>query len=62
MDNKSYFYISGFISITLFRGIFVLFVNTILSNEKKKTYGLKKDKFITVSIVLPQKKILKKKK
>jgi len=60
-NNKSYFYISGFLSITLFIVIFVLFVNTILSNEKKKTYGLKKDKFITVSIVLPQKKILKKK-
>ncbi len=48
--NNSYFYISGFISISLFTFFLLLFVNMLLSNSKIKSYALKKDNYISVSI------------
>lgn len=48
--NNSYFFISGFIAISLFTFFLLLFINMLFSNSKIKSYALKKDNFISVSI------------
>ncbi len=49
-NNNSYFYISGFISVSLFTFFLLLFINMLFSNSKIKAYALKKDNYISVSI------------
>jgi len=54
MDNNStYFYISGFISFSLFGIILVLFVFTLFDVKKIDSYGLKKDNYISISLDMP---------
>lgn len=48
--NNSYFYISGFISVSLFTFFLLLFINMLFSSSKIKAYALKKDNYISVSI------------
>ncbi len=51
MDNKnSYFYISGFISLSLFTFFSAIFLIAIISSDDVKSYALKKDDFISVSV------------
>lgn len=51
MDNNSnYFYISGFISLSLFGIIFALFIFTLFSVKKIDAYALKKDNYISISL------------
>ncbi len=57
MDNNKYFYISGFISLSLFFSFFALMVFTILTTSKLNVYGMKKDNYISVSIKLPKQKL-----
>ena len=57
MDNKKYFYVSGFISLSLFGFFLSMFVVMLFKVHDIKTYGLKKENYISVSINLtPQKK------
>ena len=56
MDNTKYFYISGFISISLFSLFVVLMLFTIFSSSKLNVYALKKDTYISVSIEMPKTK------
>jgi len=54
--SNSYFFISGFISLSLFSLIVLLFFQMVLSKPKPKIYALKKDTFISVSFEIPKKK------
>ncbi len=60
--NNSYFYLSGLISLSLFTFISFLFIQTLFSNSKIKSYALKKDNFISVSISMPELKTKSSKK
>ncbi|MDF1882798.1 TonB C-terminal domain-containing protein [Sulfurimonas sp. SAG-AH-194-C21] len=51
MDNNTNFYISGFIAFTLFALIFFLFAILLSNPQSSKTFALKKDKFISISLV-----------
>ena len=54
MDNKnSYFYISGFISLSLFIFFLVLFVLLVASPNNIQNFAMKKDNYISVSIDIP---------
>jgi len=53
--NNSYFIISGFISLSLFATFLFLFFYMIFLDKENKIYALTKDKFISVSIVMPSK-------
>lgn len=51
MVNKdSYFYISGFISLSLFAFFTVVFFIAIIVSKDIKSYALKKDDFVSVSL------------
>jgi protein TonB len=56
MDNKDtlYFYISGFISISFFAIVMLLFVNMMFEKTKIKSYALKKNNFISISLETPK--------
>jgi len=57
MDNQKYFYVSGFISLSLFGFFLSMFVIILFKVHDIKTYGMKKENYISVSIKLtPQKK------
>lgn len=55
MDRQNpYFFISGFISLTLFISVVSLFFIMMFSASKTNTYALKKDNFISISLeVIP---------
>ena len=55
MDNTKYFYISGVLSLSLFLFFALLFSYMIFSTIKIKSFGLKKENYISVSIVMPKK-------
>ena len=51
MDNNSrYFYISGFISLSLFIAFLIAFIYMMFSVSNMKIYGYKKKNYISVSI------------
>jgi len=52
-NNSNYFYISGFISISLFLFFLFSFFIMMFQTSKIDSYALSKDKFISVSIELP---------
>lgn len=52
--NNSYFYVSGFISLSLFIFFLVLFMYMVTSSEKVKIFAMKKDNYISVSIDMPK--------
>ena len=55
--NDYYFYLSGALSFALFGMVIMLFAYMVLGDNKVKSYALKKDNYIAVSINLsPQKK------
>jgi len=57
MDNNSrYFYISGFISLSLFAFFLFGFITMIFSVSKTKSYGYKKENYISVSIKMTKSK------
>ena len=62
MDNNSrYFYISGFISLSLFAFFLLSFIYMMFDASKNKTYGYKKENYISVSIKINKtKKTVKK--
>ncbi|SFV66088.1 TonB-like; putative TolA function [hydrothermal vent metagenome] len=62
MDNNFNFYISGFIAFSLFILFFLLFTLVLFDPKTNKTYALKKDKFISISLVTSQVEISKTKK
>ncbi|MBN2815109.1 MAG: TonB C-terminal domain-containing protein [Campylobacterales bacterium] len=54
MDNNSnYFYISGFISFSLFFVFLLLFVIMLFDVKKNASYALNKDNYVSVSIQIP---------
>jgi len=53
VKNSTYFYLGGFISLTLFISFLSLFIYMMLSNSKQKIYALKKEKYISISIAIP---------
>lgn len=54
--NDYYFYLSGAISFALFFLVILLFSVIVFSSDKVKTYALKKDNYVAVSINLPTEK------
>jgi protein TonB len=52
--NDSFFYISGIISLSLFSFILFLVIYSLFSPKKIDSFALKKDNFISVSIVMPK--------
>lgn len=61
-ENKSLFYTSGFISLTLFVFIFFLFFRMMFSPNKVDSYALTKDNFISISINASTKEVKSSKK
>jgi len=63
MDNNSrYFYISGFLSLSLFALFLFGFIYIMFHASKTKTFGYKKENYISVSIKMTQSKHSAKKK
>ncbi len=60
MDNQRYFYISGIISLTLFALFLSIFIMMLFQVKDIKSYGLKKENYISVSITLENSKSVKK--
>jgi len=55
MDNKnSYFYISGAISLSLFLFFSILFLLFITSSKEMKSFAMKKENYISVSMDIPK--------
>ncbi len=52
--NNSFFYLSGFISFTLFTFFLSLFFYMMFSSSTLKTYALKKDNYISISLEIPK--------
>jgi protein TonB len=53
-NNKQYFILGGFLSLTLFSLFIGLFIYMMFSLHEEKSYGLRKENFISVSIVMPK--------
>ncbi|WP_428737262.1 TonB C-terminal domain-containing protein [Sulfurimonas sp.] len=51
--EEKYFYISGFISLFIFLTFLFLFAGLLFSVNTTKTYGLKKDNFVSISLATP---------
>lgn len=51
--DEKYFYISGAISLSIFLTFLFLFAGLLFSVNKTKTYGLKKENFVSVSLATP---------
>jgi protein TonB len=62
MDNNFNFYISGFIAFALFFLFFLFFALVLFNPQKSKTFAVKKDKFISISLVTSKVEIPKAKK
>jgi len=61
MDNQKYFYISGFISLSLFFLFLSMFVIMLFQVQDIKSYALKKNNYISISLnTVPQVKATKK--
>ncbi len=60
--NNSLFYLSGFISFLLFFSVLFLFAYMVIINESPKSFALKKDNYIKISVDLTENKPLKKQK
>jgi len=56
-DNKTLFFLSGFFSLSLLFLILFLFIYMMFSSNVNKSFALKKDTFISVSIQIPTKTI-----
>ncbi|MDT8338577.1 MAG: TonB C-terminal domain-containing protein [Sulfurimonas sp.] len=55
MDNKnSYFYISGAISLSLFLFFSLLFLIFITSSKETKSFAMKKENYISISMDIPK--------
>ncbi|MCK4737020.1 MAG: TonB C-terminal domain-containing protein [Sulfurimonas sp.] len=52
--NDRYFYISGFISLSLFIFFLTIFIYMLVSSDKINSFAMKKDNYISVSIVTPK--------
>ncbi len=52
--NNSYFYISGFISFSLFTFFLFLFLFMMFSSTTLDTYAMKKDDYISISLEIPK--------
>jgi len=52
--ERNYFYISGFISISLFLLFLGMFIYMMFTTAKIETYGLKKENYISISMVIPK--------
>jgi protein TonB len=52
--NNNYFILGGVISFSLFSSFLALFIIMMFTARQNHSYGLKKDKFIAVSIVMPK--------
>jgi len=61
-NNKYYFYISGFLAFTLFSLFFFSFVILLFQPNKKNSFALQKDNYVSVSIKIPEKKVHKQRK
>jgi len=57
--NSNYFYISGFISLSLFGLFLSLFIFMMLNKSEIESYALKKDNFISISLETPKLKSTK---
>jgi len=53
-NNNNYFYLSGLISLSLFAFFIALFITMMFTSPKLNSYGLKKDDFISISLVVPK--------
>ena len=63
MDNNSkFFYISGFLSLGLFSLFSTLFIVMMFKKSDIQSYALKKDNFISISLVTPKIQTHKRKK
>jgi protein TonB len=60
--NSTYFYVSGLISLSLFAFFLFLFIYIIFNNSDIKTFALKKDNYISISLEVQnvEKKVKKK--
>ena len=56
VKNDYYFYLSGFISLALFFILISIFIFMLISTQEIKSYALKKDNYISVSLdmIVPQ--------
>ncbi len=52
--EKYYFYISGFISLSLFFFFLLISLYMLVSTDKTNVFAIKKDNFISVSIEIPE--------
>lgn len=53
-NNNSYFYVSGFISISLFTFFASLMIYMLFTKQNINIYALKKDNYISISLDTPQ--------
>jgi len=53
MDNSKFFYLGGILSLSLFFFFVILFSYILFNAINKKSFGLKKENYVSVSIVLP---------
>ena len=53
VENRTLFFISGFISLSLFFTVILLFINMMFSKKSIESYALKKDNFISISLEMP---------
>ncbi len=53
--NNYYFYLSGLLSFLFFGMVIILFTLLVLTSVKIKSYALKKENYISVSIMMEQK-------
>lgn len=51
MDNNTNFYLSGLISFSLFILVFLLFAILLFDSQSSKKFALKKDDFISISLI-----------
>ncbi len=61
VNNNSYFYISGFISLSLFVFFVSLIIFMMFSSSKIDIYALKKENYISISLEIPKLKTSSKK-
>lgn len=62
MDNNTNFYISGFIAFALFTLFFLLFAILLFNPQSSKIYALKKENFISISLITSKVEIPQNKK
>lgn len=52
--NNPFFYLSGFISLSLFTFFLFLFLYMMFSSDKIDTFAMKKDNYISISLEIPK--------